>query len=94
MIDVCKYIVDFYQNYYKNAFNLKIDCSDNLIVKFDKILFELVLKNVFENIVKYADLTKPVNIKVVDKCIKFCNKTKFGIQNPQKLTEKFYTEGN
>jgi len=80
-IDLCEII----KKYYKD-----ISCNKT-IIKTNKELMGIIVKNLIDNAKKYA--IWDINIEITDKYLEISNKTDKKL-NVEKLTEKFYKQSN
>lgn len=86
-----------------NGFNIQVDsCDKPFIIKLNLISMQRVFDNIFSNIVKYADKSKPIKIKYytkdglliiyaenqINNNLKSVNSTEIGLKTCEKIIKK------
>ena len=82
-----KEVVSHLEDRYKNR-NIEVEYSD-LVVKADRALMEIVIKNLIENALKYSK--EVVEIKIKDRCVSVIDHgVGISAENIDKVTKKFF----
>ncbi len=92
-VDILKLIEKSIQNFSElSAMKLEFVAKNNLVVKMDPYLSEILCNNLISNAIKHTGGTDSIHIKIEGNNLSISNFGNERLQRPEKLFQRFYRE--